>query len=221
MPDAIAIQALKQDIQQLRLQLWPPQPQDFGLQNVEGLPIYYAPPEQVHVYLAPWRELFERAYQLYYPLLPMIEPDAMQLPSQLNLPHFYFDVSRIRINKTLAKESKTFRSVASVQEKCGQFTLQHLAAMQAWLQHDDAVLVAHREFIDLRTYVFQHGQSDYRRCRFYLNGMVLGIEPQFKLIDAREKPRQPRSDRYVNPIADNGLWKIFAKQRVVKCSTDM
>lgn len=34
------------------------------------------------------------------------------------------------------------------------------------LQH----LVAHREFIDLRTYVFQHGASEYTRTRFYVNG---------------------------------------------------
>lgn len=47
--------------------------------------------------------------------------------------------------------------------------------MQEWLQSDDtATLVAHREFIDLRTYVFQHGQTEYTRSRFYTNGIVLG-----------------------------------------------
>ncbi len=47
--------------------------------------------------------------------------DAIHLPSHLNLPLFYFHVDRIRINKTRAKESKSFRGIASLIEKCGQF----------------------------------------------------------------------------------------------------
>ena len=213
MSNALAIQALKQDIQQLRQHIWPPQVSLYALETVDGLPIFYGRPEQVEAYFAPWQVLFDRAFALYQPMLNAPEADAMHLPSHLNLPHFYFDVSRIRINKTLAKESKTFRSVASVQEKCGQFDVKQLAAMQAWLQQDAAALVAHREYIDLRTYVFQHGEAEYSRCRFYLNGMVLAVQPQFKLVDARDKPRQPRSDRYSDPIADNGLWKVYCKFR--------
>ena len=40
--------------------------------------------------------------------------DAIHLPSHLNLPLFFFHVDRIRINKTRAKESKTFRGVAAL-----------------------------------------------------------------------------------------------------------
>ena len=55
--------------------------------------------------------------------------------------------------------------------------------MRAWLDSDDnAALVAHREFIDLRTYVFQHGQSEYTRTRFYANGIVLSTEADFELL---------------------------------------
>lgn len=43
--------------------------------------------------------------------------------------------------------------------------------MQHWLDSDDtAVLIAHREFIDLRTYVFQHGQSEYTQPVFMWMG---------------------------------------------------
>ncbi|EXE33052.1 hypothetical protein J573_3730, partial [Acinetobacter baumannii 1546444] len=113
-----------------------------------------------------------------------------------------------------AKESKTFRGVASLIEKCGQFDTDQIFTMQEWLQSDDtAALVAHREFIDLRTYVFQHGQSEYTRSRFYTNGIVLGVEPHFKLVDARDKPRKQRSDSYSDPLADNGVWKVFGKYR--------
>lgn len=210
MQDSIAIQTLKQDIQLLRQQVWPPE----QLEHVEGLPIYYAPQAEVEQYFSQWQELIERAQQLCQPFLEDEVIDAIHLPSHLNLPLFFFHVDRIRINKTRAKESKTFRGVLSLIEKCGQFDAEQIVAMKAWLESDTtAALVAHREFIDLRTYVFQHGQSEYTRTRFYNNGIVLGGEKHFKVVDAREKPRKERSDRYSDPLADNGVWKIFGKYR--------
>ncbi len=210
--NAIAIQSLKNDIALLRQQVWPPQ----ELTHVEGLPIYYGSATQVERYAAQWQELITRAQDLFQPFMADEGEvvDAIHLPSHLNLPLFYFHVDRIRINKTRAKESKTFRGVASLIEKCGQFEQSEIFAMQDWLATDStAALVAHREFIDLRTYVFQHGQSDYTRTRFYVNGIVLSVEPHFKLVDARDKPRKQRNDSYSDPIADNGTWKIFAKNR--------
>ena len=123
-------------------------------------------------------------------------------------------MDRIRINKTRAKESKTFRGIASLVDKCGQFEPDQIQAMAHWLNTDDnAALVAHREFIDLRTYVFQHAQSDYTRTRFYVNGIVLSVEPHFELVDARDKPRKQRNDSYSDPLADNNTWRVFGKNR--------
>ena len=210
MSDAIAIQSLKTDIALLRQHVYPPQ----HLQHVEGLPIYYALKQEVDEYYRQWQPLIERAQQLCQPFMQDEVVDAIHLPSHLNLPLFFFHVDRIRINKTRAKESKTFRGVAALVEKCGQFDTDQIFAMQEWLESDDtAALVAHREFIDLRTYVFQHGQSEYTRTRFYMNGMILSVEPHFKLVDARDKPRKQRNDSYSDPIADNGTWKIFGKYR--------
>ena len=210
MSDAIAIQSLKTDIALLRQHVYPPQ----HLQHVEGLPIYYALKHEVDEYYRQWQPLIERAQQLCQPFMEDEVVDAIHLPSHLNLPLFFFHVDRIRINKTRAKESKTFRGVAALVEKCGQFDTDQIFAMQEWLQSDDtAALVAHREFIDLRTYVFQHGQSEYTRTRFYMNGMILSVEPHFELVDARDKPRKQRNDSYSDPIADNGTWKIFGKYR--------
>ena len=210
MSDAIAIQSLKTDIALLRQHVYPPQ----HLQHVEGLPIYYALKHEVDEYYQQWQPLIERAQQLCQPFMQDEVVDAIHLPSHLNLPLFFFHVDRIRINKTRAKESKTFRGVAALVEKCGQFDTDEIFAMQEWLQSDDtAALVAHREFIDLRTYVFQHGQSEYTRTRFYMNGMILSVEPHFELVDARDKPRKQRNDSYSDPIADNGTWKIFGKYR--------
>ena len=210
MQDAIAVQSLKSDIALLRQNIWPP----AHLANVEGLPIYYGNLAEVEAYFQQWSGLIERAQELFQPFMEDEVLDAIHLPSHLNLPLFFFHVDRIRINKTRAKESKTFRGLASLMEKCGQFDATQMLAMKQWLESDDsAALVAHREFIDLRTYVFQHGQSEYTRTRFYVNGIVLSVEPHFQLVDAREKPRKERSDSYHDPLADNGTWKVFGKYR--------
>lgn len=208
--DAIEIQNLKQDIQLLRQQIWPPQ----LLDSVEGLPIYYAQQNEIDQYYQEWRPLIERAKILCQPFMEDEVVDMIHLPSHLNLPLFFFNVDRIRINKTRAKESKTFRGLAALLDKCGKFDLNQVQAMRQWLESDDtAALVAHREFIDLRTYVFQHGSNEYTRTRFYINGIVLGVESDFKLVDARDKPRKQRSDSYSHPLADNETWKIFGKYR--------
>ena len=204
MQDAIAVQSLKSQ------NIWPPQ----NLANVEGLPIYYGTKAEVEDYYRQWTGLIERAKDLFQPFMEEDVLDAIHLPSHLNLPLFYFHVDRIRINKTRAKESKSFRGIASLIEKCGQFEPEQVQAMRAWLDSDDnAALVAHREFIDLRTYVFQHGQSEYTRTRFYVNGIVLSTEAHFELVDARDKPRKQRSDSYNAPLADNNTWKIYGKYR--------
>ncbi|WOE40472.1 hypothetical protein [Acinetobacter chinensis] len=210
MQDAIAIQSLKSDIALLKQNIWPP----AELANVEGLPIYYGSRQQVETYYQQWSGLIERAQELCQPFMQDELPDAVHLPSHLNLPLFYFHVDRVRINKTRAKESKTFRGIASLVEKCGQFDTTEMMAMAHWLNSDDtAALVAHREFIDLRTYVFQHGASEYTRTRFYVNGLVLSTESHFELVDARDKPRKQRNDSYSDPLADNGTWKVFGKYR--------
>lgn len=210
MQDVIAVQSLKSDIALLRQHIWPPN----HLEHVEGLPIYYGSKPEVAEYYQQWRGLIERAQEMFQPFMEDKILDAIHLPSHLNLPLFFFHVDRIRINKTRAKESKTFRGVASLVEKCGQFEPEQVFAMKDWLESDDtAALVAHREFIDLRTYVFQHGQREYTRTRFYVNGIVLSVEPDFKLVDARDKPRKQRSDSYSDPLADNGVWKIYGKYR--------
>lgn len=210
MQDAIAVQSLKSDIALLRQNIWPP----ANLANVEGLPIYYGSKSEVAEYYRQWTGLIERAQDLFQPFMEDETLDAVHLPSHLNLPLFYFHVDRIRINKTRAKESKTFRGIASLIDKCGQFEPEQIQAIRLWLDSDDtAVLVAHREFIDLRTYVFQHGQSEYTRTRFYVNGIVLSAEPHFELVDARDKPRKQRNDSYSDPLADNDTWKIFGKYR--------
>lgn len=207
--DSIAIQNLRNDINNLRQQIWTP-----NLEHLEDLPVFHGPNDMVAEYYAKWRDCINRAQDLYMPFMNDEKPKAESLPHHLNLPIFFFNVDRVRINKTSAKESKTFRGVASLLEKCGSFDLDQVPLFQNWLNSDDtAALVAHREFIDLRIYVFQHGSNEYTRTRFYVNGVVLGTEEHFELIDARNKPRKKRNDSLSNLLADNGTWKVFGVYR--------
>ena len=213
MQDAIAVQSLKSDIALLRQNIWPP----ANLANVEGLPIYYGSKAEVEEYYRAWTGLIERAQDLFQPFMQDDVVDAIHLPGHLNLPLFYFHVDRIRINKTRAKESKTFRGIANLIEKCGQYESDQIQAMRAWLEHDDtAALVAHREFIDLRAYVFCRDNKgemlEPERVRFYRTGLIVHALPNFKIVDSRQTPRKRRNDAYSNPIADNGVWKIYRKK---------
>ena len=81
---------------------------------------------------------------------------------------------------------------------------------------DDARLVAHREFIDLRAYVFCRDSKgemlEPERVRFYRTGLIVHALPDFKIVDSRQTPRKRRNDAYNNPLADNGVWKIYRKK---------
>jgi hypothetical protein len=61
MQDAIAVQSLKTDIALLRQHIFPPQ----YLEHVEGLPIYYGLQEEVVAYYQQWKDLIERAQELF------------------------------------------------------------------------------------------------------------------------------------------------------------
>ncbi len=104
MQDAIAVQSLKTDIALLRQHIFPPQ----YLEHVEGLPIYYGLQEEVLAYYQQWKDLIERAQELFQPFMEDELPDAIHLPSHLNLPLFFFHVDRIRIIKHVLKNRKLF-----------------------------------------------------------------------------------------------------------------
>lgn len=209
MQDPIEVANLKLKIQELRKELWPMV--EAGC--VEDLPLFFAKNENVEAYLRSWQSLIDRAKELYTPFLEDGSSEVV-LPSHLNLPLIYTNVERVIINKTKAKESKTFRGLASLQEKCGEFDDEQLDAMREWLDSDDtAALVAHREFVDLRAYIFQVGESKYIRSRFFVNQLLVGTTAEFKLIDNRGKERKERSDSFKDPLADNGVWKVYGKYR--------
>ena len=102
--DPIEIAKLKQSILDLRNNIFPPQ----NLLTVDGLPIYYGEKKFVDEYLAQWMDFYQKALELSSPFgdpIDLSEINEIHLPVHFNLPVFARNVTRMILNKTLAKES--------------------------------------------------------------------------------------------------------------------
>ena len=205
------LSTLQEDIASFRDAQFPP---DI-LRQVRDMPIYEGNLAEVQAYQQRWQNLLERAMS-FYPAA-YLPPDHLPLPASLEIPQFIYHVQRLHLTKTHAKESKSFGSVGALTDKCGDYSLQELERMAAVFENDDeARLVAHRAFIDLRAYVFCRDNKgemlEPERLRFYRTGLIVHALPDFKVVDSRQTPRKRRNDAYSNPLADNGVWKIYCKK---------
>lgn len=205
------LSSLQEDIACFRDQQFAP---DI-LRQIRDMPIFEGNLAEVQAYQARWQPLIERA-MAFYPAA-YLPPDFLPLPASLEIPQFIYHVQRLHLTKTRAKESKSFGSVGALIDKCGEYSQDEVRRMSAVFEQDDeARLVAHREFIDLRAYVFcrdAHGEMlEPERVRFYRTGLIVHALPDFKIVDSRQTPRKRRNDAYSNPLADNGVWKIYRKK---------
>ncbi|WP_131667769.1 hypothetical protein [Psychrobacter pygoscelis] len=205
------LSALQTDIAAYRHDQFPP---DI-LSQVRDMPIYHGNLDEVQAYHERWKPLIDRAMG-FYPAA-YLPPDYLPLPASLEIPQFVYHVQKLHLTKTRAKESKSFGSVGALIDKCGEFNLEEETRLTRVLERDDeARLVAHREFIDLRAYVFCRDSKgemlDPERLRFYRTGLIVHALPGFKVVDSRQKPRKRRNDAYQNPLADNGIWKVYKKK---------
>lgn len=207
----VLLSTLQEDIASFRDQQFPP---DI-LRQIRDMPIYEGNLAEVQAYRARWNNLIDRA-MAFYPAA-YLPPDHLPLPASLEIPQFIYQVQRLHLTKTRAKESKSFGSVGALTDKCGEYNSEELERMATVFSNDDeARLVAHREFIDLRAYVFCRDNKgemlEPERVRFYRTGLIVHALPNFKIVDSRQTPRKRRNDAYSNPIADNGIWKIYQKR---------
>ena len=205
------LSTLQEDIASFRDEQFPP---DI-LRQIRDMPIYEGNIAEVQAYQQRWHNLLERA-MAFYPTANL-PPDHLPLPASLEIPQFIYHVQRLHLTKTRAKESKSFGSVGALTDKCGDYSADEIARMSAVFDNDDeARLVAHREFIDLRAYVFCRDSKgemlEPERVRFYRTGLIVHALPDFKIVDSRQTPRKRRNDAYNNPLADNGVWKIYRKK---------
>ena len=207
----VLLSTLQEDIASFRDAQFPP---DI-LRQIRDMPIYEGNLAEVQAYQQRWNNLLERA-MAFYPAANL-PPDHLPLPASLEIPQFIYHVQRLHLTKTRAKESKSFGSVGALTDKCGDYSADDIERMTAVFEHDDeARLVAHREFIDLRAYVFCRDNKgemlEPERVRFYRTGLIVHALPDFKIVDSRQTPRKRRNDAYDNPLADNGMWKIYRKK---------
>lgn len=207
----VLLSTLQEDIASFRDEQFPP---DI-LRQIRDMPIYEGNLAEVQAYQQRWQALLERA-MAFYPAANL-PPDYLPLPASLEIPQFIYHVQRLHLTKTHAKESKSFGSVGALTDKCGDYSADEIARMSSVFDNDDeARLVAHREFIDLRAYVFCRDSKgemlEPERIRFYRTGLIVHALPDFKIIDSRQTPRKRRNDAYSNPLADNGVWKIYRKK---------
>lgn len=206
----VLLSTLLADIAQFRDDYFPPP----ILEQIQDMPIYAGNMDEVKHYEQQWQGLIERA-KGFYPSA-YLPPDFLPLPASLEIPQFIYHVQKLHLTRTKAKESKSFGSVGALIAKCGEYQMHEVLAMeQALAKNPNAKLVAHREFIDLRAYVFcrdaKGGMLEPQRVRFYRTGLIVHKLPNFKLVDSRQTPRKKRNDAYNNPIANNDVWKIFVK----------
>ena len=207
----VLLSTLQEDIARFRGAQFPP---DI-LRQIRDMPIYEGNLAEVQAYQQLWHNLLERA-MAFYPATNL-PPDYLPLPASLEIPQFIYHVQRLHLTKTHAKESKSFGSVGALTDKCGDYSADDMARMTAAFDNDeDARLVAHREFIDLRAYIFCRDNKgemlEPERVRFYRTGLIVHALPDFKIVDSRQTPRKRRNDAYNNPLADNGVWKIYRKK---------
>jgi hypothetical protein len=205
------LSTLQADIAALRHEQMPP---DI-LTQIRDMPIYQGNIDEVQAYYQRWQPLIERAMG-FYPAAHL-PPDHLPLPASLEIPQFVYHVQKLHLTKTRAKESKSFGSVGALVDKCGEFSSEETARLSSVFANDDtALLVAHREFIDLRAYVFCRDAKgemlEPERLRFYRTGLIVHALPDFKVMDSRQTPRKRRNDAYRNPLADNGTWKVYKKK---------
>ena len=207
----VLLSTLQEDIASFRDEQFPP---DI-LRQIRDMPIFEGNLAEVQAYQQRWQNLLERA-MAFYPAAYM-PPDHLPLPASLEIPQFIYNVQRLHLTKTRAKESKSFGSVAALTDKCGDYSDEELQRMAAVFESDDeARLVAHREFIDLRAYVFCRDNKgemlEPERIRFYRTGLIVHALPDFKIVDSRQTPRKRRNDAYSNPLANNDVWRIYEKK---------
>lgn len=185
-----------------KFQNWPP----AGMKQVNGLPIYIGEHHDVENFALSLGEVMSSVSDHVHDDCRGKTPRWMQVPKVI------FGVERINLVQATAKASKRFTSLDELFKRCGGVTQQDAARLERWVSdHPLAELITHKEFTDLRAYVFS-AEHKPQRLRFYESGLVLAPRAGNEVLvqDHRAVVRAKRSDGYAAPIArtSNG-WAVF------------
>jgi hypothetical protein len=183
---------------------WPP----VGMRQIAGLPIYVGTVDQVERFVEPLTEaLLVVADHIY-------DHCGGKAPRWMRVPKICSGVTRLNLVTAKAKSSRRFEDISELLQVCGEVSEDDARALREWLaSDDDAELVAHKPFVDLRAYVFDADAEDPRRFRFYESGLVLAAADGFVIQDQRGIVRKQRSDVLREPLARTAKgWDVFARR---------
>ena len=177
------------------------------MRQIAELPIYVGSSEQVERFVQPLAEALLVAADHIY------DHCGGKTPRWMRVPKICADVVRLNIVTATAKASKRFEDMAQLTAVCGDVDEAEARALRDWLDTDDeAELVAHKPFIDLRAYVFSAKDEEPQRIRFYESGLVIAAAEDFIVQDQRNVVRKQRSDMLREPLARTAKgWDVFAR----------
>jgi hypothetical protein len=191
---------------QWRAAHWPP----AQLTQYSNLPIYYGSYEQV--------------FQFHAGLAAVLSIVGDQVVNQgghkprwLRIPKIEFGVRRLNLVATTGHASRRFTSTRKLQDRCGLFEPDQVAAMEdALVENPEHALVAHQVIQDTRVYLFTSHDRAPRRVRFMQTGLVLAVEEGFVVQDHSRAHRTQRNDAYSDPIAVNDEWTVYLRPIIEK-----
>lgn len=190
-------------IERWKIAQWPPK----NMHQIAGLPIYLGEPELVADYALSLGEVMMSVSSHIH------DECRGRKPRWMTVPKVVMGVDRLNLVKATAKASKRFDCVTELLVKCGNVSQAESGALEKWLrEHPGLQLVAHKECVDLRAYVFVDKEERPLRLRFYESGLVLGAKEGKKIViqDHRKTVRTKRSDAYATPLAKTSKgWSIY------------
>lgn len=173
---------------------WPPK----GMRQFHGLPIYIGDPQSVERLALSLGEVMGDVSD------HVEEKCRGKTPRWMQVPKIVFRVERLNIVLATAKASKRFSSLAELNKRCGDFLPGEGSKVERWVQENPlGQLVTHKEFDDLRAYVYVAGEGAPQRLRFYESGLIVApcVGDDVLVQDHRGVVRSRRSDRYGAPLA--------------------
>lgn len=206
-------------INEWREKHWPP----GAFVQFSDLPLYIGTHEQAAAYA-------EHLAELNFRLSSHIaETHNGKKPRWMEIPKLKMNVEAITVSQSTAKSSRSFENIAALEDvvgRIGSAKLEQLLAMvgEANAKGQTLRFVAHKQFEDLRAYIYQHVDADEKeattpeRVRFWKEGLVIsppsGISiADMSINDHRRAPRKPRNDAYKDPVLVTAAgWRVYAKQ---------
>lgn len=207
-------------INEWREKHWPP----GALVQFADLPLYIGTHEQAAAFA-------EHLAELNFSLSSHIEETHNgKKPRWMEIPKLKMNVKAITVSQSTAKSSRSFESIAALEDVVGRIgaaKLDQLLLMVGKAHANGKTLrfVAHKQFEDLRAYIYQHTADAApedgavpERVRFWKEGLVIsppsGVSiADMKLNDHRKAPRKPRSDAYTDPVLITAAgWRVYAKE---------